>query len=311
MKANKIVWQALIISTMLLLGACAAKESPSSYAEQKTESAAPDTLNEVEAADTQAPDAPKQDKLQDELQDNKPAKQRNKEPNRSLQAETNAFDTLGDLKLPRKRFIKTATLRGVVADVVWATETAENIAQACGGFVTNSSLQNIQGYNSQIAINKDSLWQINRLNAQVQLNLAVPQQHLDSTLRQLARLFQRINERNITAQDVSITLLDDKMKAFANYQSQKRIANRTAESNKLTDIVAAEDAIVNRQLAAIKSQIQNLRLNDQILYATITVTMVQPETIEKIKILNTYKQEQPPFAYLFTGRLPKQCSCFL
>jgi hypothetical protein len=305
MKTSQIIRNLFLASLVFIVLACSAKKSEMASREADNQTAtsmateAKITDEENAQADTLANSI-----LQEEpqkLQDKSPSKSPSKVAEKQISGETNAFDTLADLRLPRKRFIKTASIRGSVANIVVATEKTENLIKSYGGFVTNSNLQNVKSYANQVALSKDTTLLINRLNAQAFITASIPQQHLDSALRQLVRLFLTVEDRKLTAQDVSITLLDDKMKAFSNYQSQKRLQKASQQAgNKLEQVVEAEDAIVARQLAAIQSQIANLRLNDRIVYAAVEIAMTQPEEVQKTKIFNAYQDEKSPFLYQFT-----------
>ena len=303
MKASQIIRNFFLANLIFMVLACSAKKSETASREADNQTA---TAMQTEAKIMEEEqNAPQTDTATNNFLQQEPQKLQDKNPSKvaekQITGETNAFDTLADLKLPRKRFIKTASIRGNVANIVGATEKAENLIKSYGGFVSNSNLQNVKGYANQVALSKDSTLLISRLNAQASITASIPQQHLDSALRQLARLFLTVEDRKLTAQDVSITLLDDKMKAFSNYQSQKRLQKASQQAgNKLEQVVEAEDAIVARQLAAIQSQVANLRLNDKIVYAALEISMIQPEEVQKTKIFNAYQDEKSPFLYQLT-----------
>lgn len=207
-------------------------------------------------------------------------------------------DTLSDIELPKKKFIKTAELRGKVANTIQLTEITEDIIKSYGGFITQAKLQNSTNYTNTVVISGDSLLHINHVVPYATLNVAIPHQHLDSALRKIARLLAVVEERKVSAEDVSISLLEERMKATVNQQSKVRIQKATQEAgNRLDRIVEAEEAMVNRQLEVINSQVTNLRTNDRIAYSSITIEVTQPEIVKQYTTFNTNTALQSPFWY--------------
>ncbi len=275
------------VITVFLLG-CHAK-SKADYAQ------APAMEARMEKDIRTVPETPILDSIQQET----PEKQQEKPINtQNNKGEIALKDTLADIALPQKKFIKTAELRGKVKNTIQLTELTENIIKNYGGFVTHAKLQNYGNYTNTVTMSSDSLLHITHIRPGATLMVAVPYQHLDSVMRKIARLLEVVEERKVTAEDVSISLLEEKMKATVNQQSKVRLQKATQEAgNRLDRIVEAEEAITNRQLAVIESQVTNLRLHDRILYSSITIEVTQPEIIKQYTTYNNNTSLKSPFLY--------------
>lgn len=210
----------------------------------------------------------------------------------------NADSESADLKAVKKQFIKTGQVRGTVKNNVNATEQVEFVLRKFGGYISNSELNNQIYYERQVEMSKDSILEVYTEQGQAKITAAVPHQHLDSALQQILRVYSKVNYRKTTAEDVSISLLENRLKALANQQSQKRLQEKTAESkDKLPSIVDAEDAIVQRQMDMIGQQIANLRLQDRIIYATVDIELNQEQEFKSVMRKNTQKSVSSPLGY--------------
>jgi hypothetical protein len=208
-------------------------------------------------------------------------------------------DSLSDLTLPKKQFIRTAQVRGKVKNNINTTEQIEFIIKSYGGYTTNSELNNQIYYNQQVEMSKDSTLEVFYEQGETLITAAVPQQYLDSALQKIIRLYSTIEHRKITSEDVSISILENRLTSLSNYQSQKRLQEAEKEKDKLQDVIAAEDAIVSRQASMISQQISNLRLNDRIVYAALDIRLLQEQQLKKVMRVNLGKPMTTPFGYRF------------
>lgn len=286
----------LFLSCSYLLSSC--KKNYPREVETQTEASSQNKSDEMASQD-QSKDM-EQDAVLDtaknsNLQEIKPAKSQKKTEN---------VDSLSDLKGLQKQFIRTAQIRGKVKDNVNATENAEFIVKKYGGYVTNSELTNQLSYQQQVEISKDSILETYYEQGETVISAAVPYQNLDSALQQILRLYSKVEYRKVSAEDVSISLLQNRLTSLANYQSQKRIQVATANSNaKLPTIIDAEDAILNRQMSVINQQIENLKLNDRIRFAAIDIRLIKEQEIKKLMRANVSNTVRTPFGYRFSKAL--------
>jgi hypothetical protein len=285
----------IVIAVGIILLGCAQKREKSAASEEAQGMMAPPPPMTENAKFDVAEPTENDETPQQQTPDNQQQK-----PNieKNIKGGIGTKDTLSDIKLPKKKFIKTAELRGKVANTIQLTEITEDIIKSYGGFITQAKLQNSTHYTNTVVISSDSLLHINHVVPYATLNVAVPHQHLDSALRKIARLLAVVEERKVSAEDVSISLLEERMKATVNQQSKVRLQKATQEAgSRLDRIVEAEEAMVNRQLEVINSQVTNLRTNDRIAYSSITIEVTQPEIVKQYTTLNTNKSLASPFWY--------------
>jgi hypothetical protein len=288
----------LFLSCSYLLSSCEKKSKEEFTSSRQTEASSTNKSDEMASQDQ--PKDMEQDAVLDttknsNLQEIKPAKSQKKTEN---------VDSLSDLKGLQKQFIRTAQIRGNVKNNVNATENAEFIVKKYGGYVTNSELTNQLSYQQQVEISKDSILETYYEQGETVISAAVPYQNLDSALQQILRLYSKMEYRKVSAEDVSISLLQNRLTSLANYQSQKRIQVATANSNaKLPTIIDAEDAILNRQMSVINQQIENLKLNDRIRFAAIDIRLIKEQEIKKLMRANVSNTVRTPFGYRFSKAL--------
>lgn len=186
------------------------------------------------------------------------------------------------------KFIRTAQMKFKVKDVVDATHLIENIILNNKGFILSSSIVNKQLSPSTINISKDSSLVIYYLNQESKLQLKVPCQLLDTTLRQIAPLAISIDYRTVNAADVTTRLMSEKMAQVRMTKKQKRLS--TAIDNKgqkLSDITAAEEALDNAMEREDNAKISEFSTNEQIAYSTISIDIYQDIKEYSNKVLRT------------------------
>lgn len=186
------------------------------------------------------------------------------------------------------KFIRTAQMKFKVKDVVDATHLIENIILNNKGFILSSSIVNKQLSPSTINISKDSSLVTYYLNQESKLQLKVPCQLLDTTLRQIAPLAISIDYRTVNAADVTTRLMSEKMAQVRMTKKQKRLS--TAIDNKgqkLSDITDAEEALDNAMEREDNAKISEFSTNEQIAYSTISIDIYQDIKEYSNKVLRT------------------------
>ncbi|MFV0418774.1 MAG: DUF4349 domain-containing protein [Dysgonomonas sp.] len=184
------------------------------------------------------------------------------------------------------KFIRTAQMKFKVKDVVEATQLIENIVLNNKGFILNSSIVNKQLSPHTINISKDSSLVTYYLNLESKLQLKVPSQFLDTTLRQIAPLAVSIDYRTVNADDVTTRLMSEKMAQTRMAKKQKRLSSAIDnKGQKLSDITNAEEALDNAMEQEDNAKIFEFITNEQIAYSTISIDIYQD--IKEIKNIVT------------------------
>lgn len=196
------------------------------------------------------------------------------------------------------KFIRKAELKFKVESVPQATYTIENIVLRNSGFIINSSIRNNQNETVTTNISKDSALVVYCSNLYTTMELRVPRERLDTTLKELIPLARQIDYRVVDAQDVTIDILSDQL-------SQNRLAKKNdrvkraidTKSSKLDDVMDAEQELDNIQLQKDNKTLSTYSLNDRIAYSNIYIQLYQnpvryEEKIVREKVLEEY---QPSF----------------
>lgn len=175
-----------------------------------------------------------------------------------------------------KKFIKTAETRFLVGNVRMASDKIEDLASKYAGYVTYSDLRNQESDYSRIEISRDSLVISRKIVVENNMVLRIPNERLDSLIREMNKLILFLDYRIVKMDDISFTILANQ-KATERLQNtelrqQKHIDNK---QSKLKEAVSAEENVLSRQIQADNLQIENLALADQIKYCTLTIYIYQ------------------------------------
>ncbi len=112
------------------------------------------------------------------------------------------------------------------------------------------------------------------------ITVRVPADGLQSLVDQLSGLGE-VTASSINRQDVTEVTLDLQARVDAAQASVDRLTELMAQAGSLTDLIAAESALAERQ-ATLESYQQQLKYYDeQVAMSTLTVTLTEPvETVE-------------------------------
>ena len=205
---------------------------------------------------------------------------------------SNAAD---EKKESNRKFVRTADLKFKVKNVAKSTYVIESIVTKNGGFVTFTDLKSNINEKSETKISQDSILETTRFNVDNTITLRVPNTQLDTVLKSMVKEVAFLDSRLIKADDVALQLLSNKM-------AQKRLASHKkrlekgidTKGKKLNDITNAEDKVLGRETKSDETVLQNLSLEDQVNYSTVTLYLYQRESVlQEIvaneKSINTYR----------------------
>lgn len=204
-----------------------------------------------------------------------------------------------------RKLIKTANLQFRVADVEKATVKIEQIAYRFGGFILKSGItkKTVQANTSRV--NNDTVLEVGIAKIENNITLRVPQFLLDSTLARFSELWIELDERTVTAQDVTIDYLANELRAKIHQKTAVNI-NKAAQNNntRLNDVVNAEQTANQFLEVSIQKQVDNLTLQDRVDYATVTLKIYQDDLLYKKKIASyTLEDYEPGFGSDFVDAL--------
>ena len=194
---------------------------------------------------------------------------------------------VNDEKDSLRKFIRTAELKFKVDNVIESTYNIESIAKQQGGFVTFTNLTSEQNNFNTVAVSADSSLETTYITITNLMTIRVPNNQLDTTLKEIAKNIKFLDYRIIKAQDIALNLLENQRKATRSATNanrlQKAIDNK---GKKLGEITVAEEALLHKQLQEDNAEIANLALNDQVNFSTINLSIYQRQTINRELVLN-------------------------
>jgi hypothetical protein len=189
-----------------------------------------------------------------------------------------------------RKFVRTADLQFKVKDVRKSSEQIEDLTTKFGGFVTYSHMQSDVSEKKSVEMSQDSLLEISLVNIYNDMSIRVPNQHLQSMLKELNTMMLYVDYRTIKAEDVRLQMLSNDL---ANKRQEKFVArNHSVHQNRkgnITTATEAEETLMTYQTSADEHKVQNLSLQDQVDFSTITIKLYQATFLQKVMVENRQK----------------------
>jgi len=185
-------------------------------------------------------------------------------------------------ELPKRVFLKTAEIKFKVKDVVNSTYNIENICNAQEGFVTYSNLVSTINKKETIPTSIDSSVETSNYSVSNSITIRVPNNKLDTVLKDIAANVDYLDCRIIKADDVSLQLLANRLTQKRIKKNENRLIKAIDNNNKkLIESTAAEDLLLSKQQQSDNSKIENLSLTDQVNYSTINLCLYQNDVTKR------------------------------
>jgi hypothetical protein len=182
----------------------------------------------------------------------------------------------------KQKFIRTADLKFKVRNVAKSTYAIENAVQKFGGFVTYTNLQSTIQEQIKTKISQDSTLETTKYTVENNITIRVPNTQLDTVIKTIAKQIDFLDFRVIKADDVSLKLLANQLTQKRSATTEKRVAKAIDnKGKKINDIISAEKTLADQKEANDSSVIDNLSMQDQINFSTITLQLYQNETIKQ------------------------------
>lgn len=192
-----------------------------------------------------------------------------------------------------RKCIRTADIKFKVKNVPQSTYAIENAANRFGGFVTNSNLQSTISNRTVTKISQDSTLETTKYTVENNITLRVPNTRLDTVIKIISRQIDFLEYRIIKADEVTFRMLSNQLAQNRMSSHEKRMEKAIdTKGKKINDIIAAEDNLNIKKEQNDNSKLNNLSLQDQVNFSTITLQIYQSETIKQELIANekTYRQ---------------------
>lgn len=201
-------------------------------------------------------------------------------------AEESSGNSTGGVDTARK-FLRTADVRFEAENVARSTTNIEDVVNSCGGFISLSGLESETYGKETKEISKDSLLEITSYRVISHMVLRVPSTSLDTVLKAIAKEVKFLDSRSIKSDDVSLAMLSNKLaiKRLAKYGNSAK-TRVTSSGLAGTTSVDVQDAILDKQEQSDNTQVNQLSLEDQVNYSTVSLEMYQQQQLRKVMIEN-------------------------
>jgi len=186
-----------------------------------------------------------------------------------------------------RKFVKTADLKFKVSNTQFATEKIEDLAIKYGGYITYSNLQNKEDNFRTSTLSKDSLLVAKQIVVTNDISLRIPNNRLDSFVRELNPLVLFFDYRVIRLSDVTLQALASQKKTerLQKYE-QRQMQHIDKKNSKLTETNTAEDNLLEHQNQSDALQLKTQEIDDQIKYCNLTIEIYQKPVIIKEVVAN-------------------------
>lgn len=186
-----------------------------------------------------------------------------------------------------RKFVRTADIKFKVKNVAKSTNQIEDATVKFGGFVTYTNLQSTILEEDKTKMSQDSSLVSTKYQVENDITIRVPNTQLDTVIKTIAKQIHFLNYRVIKADDVTLQMLSNKMAQKRSTSSEDRLAKAIDnKGKKLNQIVEAEDKLEDKKEQNDTNKLQNLSLEDQVNFSTLTLQIYQDETITQELIAN-------------------------
>ena len=184
-------------------------------------------------------------------------------------------------KKTNRKFIRTADFQYKVKDVAQTTYNIENTTSKIGGFVTFTELKSTVNDKSETRVSQDSILETTKFTVENNITIRVPNTKLDTLLTSFRKEIAFLDFRIIKADDVSLQLLSNQMTQKRSSTTEKRVEKAIDDKGKkLNQIIVAEDNLASKKEANDTKTLENLAMNDQVNFSTVTIKLYQREEIK-------------------------------
>jgi hypothetical protein len=186
-----------------------------------------------------------------------------------------------------RKFVRTSDVKFKVKNVTQSTYAIEDATSKFGGFVTYTNLESNIYDENKTKISPDSTLVSTKYKVENNITIRVPNAKLDTVLKIISKQVHFLNYRRIKADDVSLQIVSNEMAQKRSTVAEKRLENAIdAKGKKLKEIGSAEENLDLKKEQNDLVKIQNLSLNDQINFSTVSLNIYQDESIVQEMIAN-------------------------
>lgn len=192
-----------------------------------------------------------------------------------------------ETKNSNRKFVRTADVKFKVKNVAKSTYTIEDATTKFGGFVTYTNLQSNIHSENRTKVSQDSTLVTTKYKVDNNITIRIPNTKMDTVIKTIAKQIHFLDFRIIKADDVSLQMLSNELAQKRSNSSEKRLENAIdSKGKKLNQIVKAEETLDVKKEQNDASKLQNLSLQDQVNFSTLTLNIYQDESIKQEMVAN-------------------------
>ena len=190
-------------------------------------------------------------------------------------------------KNSNRQFVRTADVKFKVKNVAKSTYAIEDATTKFGGFVTYTNLQSNIHSEDRTKVSQDSTLVTTKYKVDNNITIRVPNTKMDTVIKTIAKQVHFLDYRIIKADDVSLQMLSNELAQKRSNSSEKRLENAIdSKGKKLNQVVKAEETLDTKKEQNDASKLQNLSLQDQVNFSTLTLNIYQDESIKQEMVAN-------------------------
>lgn len=190
-------------------------------------------------------------------------------------------------KNSNRKFVRTADVKFKVKNVTKSTYAIEDATTKFGGFVTYTNLQSNIHNEDRTKVSQDSTLVTTKYKVDNNITIRVPNTKMDTVIKTIAKQIHFLDYRIIKADDVSLQMLSNELAQKKSDSSEKRLENAIdSKGKKLNQVVKAEETLDAKKEQNDASKLQNLSLQDQVNFSTLTLNIYQDESIKQEMVAN-------------------------
>ncbi|MFY8107939.1 MAG: DUF4349 domain-containing protein [Bacteroidia bacterium] len=170
---------------------------------------------------------------------------------------------------------RTARIRIEVRDCKQSNLLIEKWIAEYGGLITSSKLNNDIIETSILPFDNDSSKELRRIRIGQHIQLKLPQAHLNSLLRKLDSIAVFVEEREQTAENVGLDLLDKKLTINRLSAAESKVIKPKSEVQTLL----AQDVLIDRKAQSDDALILGLKIQARVDYNEVQIELFEQEKI--------------------------------
>lgn len=189
--------------------------------------------------------------------------------------------------LKNKKFIRTAESKFRVKDVKQTTQRIHDLTNKYGGYVSSMSLRSEPSVSKKIQISADSLIEVEEFIVRNDLTIRVPNQQLDSLLREVFKMVDYWDNCELKTDDASLLLLGNslKIKRLESFSDRDK-TNIDKKKGNIMIASEAEKEVLTHENQADNYKVDQQSIEDRVNFSVVTLQIYQAESIQKTTIPN-------------------------